>query len=55
MSKLCASCFDSSVQENVTSEEIELETRMKTRGFLLSDVENHDDETDLEAPRTTQV
>ena len=52
MSKLCASCFDTSAQENATSEEIELETRMETKGFLLSDVKNHDDETDKEASST---
>ena len=55
MSKLCASCFDTSAQENVTSEEIELETRMETKGFLVSGIENQDDETDKEDSTTTHV
>ena len=52
MNKSCASCFDTSVQENATSEEIELESMLERKGLLLSDVENHDDETDKEASRT---
>ena len=52
MNKWCASCFDGQLpKENVTSERM----KQETEGFLLSDFKNHDNETDEEASRTTQV
>ena len=56
MNKWCASCCDgqlpiTSAEENVTSERM----KQETKGFLLSDFKNHDNETDEEASRTTQV
>ena len=56
MNKWCASCFDgklpiTSAEENATSERM----KQETEGFLMSDLKNHDDETDEEASRTTQV
>ena len=56
MNKWCASCCDgkilvTSAEENVTSKKLKRETEV----FLMSDLKNHDDETDEEASRTTQV
>ena len=56
MNKWCASCCDeqlpiTSTEENITSERM----KQETEGFLLSDFKNHDNETDEEASRTTQV
>ena len=55
MNKWCASCFDG--QLPITSAKKVTSERMKqeTEGFLLSDFKNHDNETDEEASRTTQV
>ena len=56
MNKWCASCCDgqlpiTSAEENVPSEKV----KQETEGLLLSDFKNHDNETDEEASRTTQV
>ena len=56
MNKWCASCFDgqlpiTSAKENITSERM----KQETESFLMSDFKNHDNETDEEASRTTQV
>ena len=56
MNKWCASCFDGQLQITSAKEKV-ISERMKqeTEGFLMSDLKNHDDETDEEASRTTQV
>ena len=56
MNKWCAICckgqfLTKSVEENVTSKK----NKRETEAFLMSDLKNHDDETDEEASRTTQV
>ena len=52
MNKWCASCF-SPAEENVTL--VNYVTKEEKEGFLLSDFKNHDNETDEEVSRTTQV
>ena len=52
MNKWCASCFPPA-EENVIL--VNYVIKEETEGFPLFDFKNHDNETDEEASRTTQV
>ena len=56
MNKWCAICCEGQFLTKSAEEKVTLERMKKeTEGFLMSDLKNHDDETDEEASRTTQV